>query len=93
VRPPIGGGPLLPPDSKGAHSFYDSLVSPEPLPAQWLRRTSSGVRVAVTASFGVVIGAIASVLTIWQAAILIGWDATAMGLVAWVWVAVATKRR
>ena len=89
MRPPIGGGSLLPPDSKGAHSFYDSLVSPEPLPAQWLRRTSSGVRVAVTASLGVVSGAIASVLTIWQAAILIGWDATAMSLVALVWVAVA----
>ena len=82
-------GRCYPLKSKGGHWPYDSLVSPEPLSAQWLRRTSSGVRVAATASFGVVSGAIASVLTIWQAAILIGWDATAMGLVAWVWVAVA----
>jgi uncharacterized membrane protein len=55
-----------------------------------LRGTSSGVRVSIAASVGVIGGVIASVLTIWQSAILIGWDVTAIGLIAWVWVAVAT---
>lgn len=76
-------------ESKGGHWNYDSSVSSQFVPTKWIRRTSSGVRVGVTASLGVVGGAIASVLTIWQAAILIGWDATALGLVVWIWVAVA----
>jgi uncharacterized membrane protein len=54
-----------------------------------LRSTSSGVRVSIAASVGVIGGVIASVLTIWQSAVLIGWDVTAIGLITWVWVAVA----
>jgi uncharacterized membrane protein len=47
------------------------------------------VRVAVTSSIGVVVGGVLSVFTIWQAAILIGWDATAVCLMVWIWLAVA----
>ena len=34
-------------------------------------------------------GGVLSVFTIWQAAILIGWDATAVCLMVWIWLAVA----
>ena len=57
--------------------------------ADRLRGTSSGVRVSIAALVGVIGGVIASVLTIWQSAVLIGWDVTAIGLIAFVWVAVA----
>jgi uncharacterized membrane protein len=46
--------------------------------------------VAITASIGVAVGAIVSAVTSWQAAILIGWDAAAVCLIAWIWLAVAT---
>jgi uncharacterized membrane protein len=36
----------------------------------------------------VVVGAIVSAFTSWQAAILVGWDAAAMCLIAWIWLAV-----
>src|ERR1035437_8741084 len=52
------------------------------------RATSSGVRVAVTASIGVVAGVIASLFTSWQAAILWGWDGGVGCLLLWVWLAV-----
>jgi uncharacterized membrane protein len=52
------------------------------------RATSSGVRVAVTASIGVVAGVIASLFTSWQAAILWAWDGGVGCLLLWVWLAV-----
>lgn len=54
-----------------------------------LRDTRAGTRVAITATIGVAVGAVASAFTSWQAAILIGWDAAALCLMAWVWLAVA----
>src|ERR1039457_4618030 len=52
------------------------------------RATSSGVRVAVTASIGVVAGVIAPLFTSWQAAILWGWDGGVGCLLICVWLAV-----
>jgi uncharacterized membrane protein len=52
------------------------------------RGTSAGVRVAVTASIATVAGVTASLITLWQAAILLGWDAGVVFLMAWVWLAV-----
>jgi uncharacterized membrane protein len=52
------------------------------------RATSSGVRVAVTASIGGVAGVIASLFTSWQAAILWGWDGGIACLLLWVWFSV-----
>jgi len=52
------------------------------------RDPRAGVRVAVAASLGVVVGGVVSVFTSWQAATLIGWDAGAALLVSWIWWAV-----
>ena len=52
------------------------------------RAASSGFRVAVTASIGVVAGVIASLFTSWQAAILWGWDGGVGWLLLWVWLSV-----
>ena len=52
------------------------------------RDPRAGVRVAVTAVFGIVAGGVASTFTFWQAATLIGWDAGALLLVSWIWWAV-----
>lgn len=68
---------------------YDSLVSRGLSAIERLRSAPAGVRVAITASIGVAVGAIVSAFTSWQAAILIGWDATAVCLLAWIWLAVA----
>lgn len=54
-----------------------------------LRSTRAGVRVATAAFLGVIVGVIASVFTIWQAAMLIGWDASALCLLIWIWSSVA----
>ena len=43
---------------------------------------------AVTASIATVAGVTASLITLWQAAILLGWDAGVVFLMAWVWLAV-----
>jgi uncharacterized membrane protein len=56
--------------------------------SEHLRGRSAGVRVAVAASIAAVSGLIASVLTFWQAAILWGWDAGVVFLLAWIWLAV-----
>lgn len=53
-------------------------------------RTSAGVRVAVTTLIGAGGGIVASVFTIWEAAILIGWDVTVVGLISWIWLALWT---
>jgi len=52
--------------------------------------TPAGVRVACTAALGIAGGVIASVYTIWQAAILIGWSVTVGSLMAWIWLALWT---
>ena len=49
----------------------------------------AGVRVAYAASLAVVVGVASSVLTAWQAAMLVGWDAGALLLILWIWIAVA----
>jgi uncharacterized membrane protein len=64
------------------------LVSSVLSVSERLRSAPAGVRVAITASIGVVVGAIVSAFTSWQAAILVGWDAAAMCLIAWIWLAV-----
>jgi uncharacterized membrane protein len=54
-----------------------------------IRAYRSGTRVAVAASFGVVVGLISSLLTSWQASLLVGWDAGCIGLMGWIWLSVA----
>ncbi len=49
----------------------------------------AGRRVGWAASLGVVVGVVTSQFTQWQAAILIGWDAAALLLIVWIWVAVS----
>jgi uncharacterized membrane protein len=64
-------------------------VTPVLSASERLRSTPAGIRVAITASIGVAVGAFVSAFTSWQAAILIGWDAAATCLIAWIWLAVA----
>jgi uncharacterized membrane protein len=52
------------------------------------RNVRAGVRVGCAASLGLVVGVVVSPYTSWQAAILIGWDAGALLLNLWIWVAV-----
>ena len=52
------------------------------------RDPRAGVRVAVAAVLGIVVGAVVSAFTFWQAATLIGWDVGALLLGTWVWWAV-----
>jgi uncharacterized membrane protein len=73
----------------GLVQHKNSYVSVERLPVEGLRRQSSGVRIASAASVGLIGGILISILTIWQAAVLIGWDVTAVTLVAWIWIAIA----
>ena len=42
-------------------------------------------RTAVAAVFGTVVGVICSLFVVWQAAILIGWDAAALSVLVWTW--------
>jgi uncharacterized membrane protein len=53
-----------------------------------MQQTTAGVRVAAAASIGTIAGLIGSVFTFWQAAILWGWDAAVVCLLAWIWLAV-----
>jgi uncharacterized membrane protein len=62
-------------------------VNPNPSIPPRQRSTSAGIRIAVSASIGLCGGIIASSLTIWEAAILIGWDVTVVGLITWIWLA------
>ena len=60
-------------------------MSPQNDPArQWLDPRAS-VRVAVSASFGILAGVVASLFTFWQAATLIGWDLYSIVLITWIW--------
>jgi uncharacterized membrane protein len=45
------------------------------------------VRIVITAAIGVCGGVVASAFTIWEAAILIGWDVTVVSLLTWIWFA------
>ena len=42
-------------------------------------------RAAVAAAFGIIVGVISSLFVVWQAAILIGWDACAISILVWTW--------
>jgi uncharacterized membrane protein len=57
-------------------------------PSRRLRNPRSGVRVAIAAGLGIVAGVVASFLTFWQAATLIGWDVGTLFLITWIWWAV-----
>lgn len=46
---------------------------------------SESVRVTVCAVAGVVVGAVSAALTVWQQAVLFGWIATTLLLLAWIW--------
>jgi uncharacterized membrane protein len=50
-------------------------------------KTTAGTRVAGSAAIGTGGGVIASFFTIWQAAILIGWDVAVATLLGWIWFA------
>jgi uncharacterized membrane protein len=63
------------------------VASPSTL-AKRLRDAPAAVRVTVAGSIGLVVGVGLSFATIWQAAILIGWDAAAAWLITWIWLAV-----
>jgi uncharacterized membrane protein len=52
------------------------------------RAPSAGMRVVVSASVGALAGSLVSLITIWQAAILLGWDLGVVCFLAWVWLAV-----
>jgi uncharacterized membrane protein len=62
-------------------------VSPNRSASKRRLGTAAGVRVAITAALGIAGGVIASVFTIWEAAILIGWSVTAASLIGWIWLA------
>jgi len=49
--------------------------------------TSAGTRVATGTVVGAVVGAVVSLWTIWEAAILIGWDISVATLLGWIWLA------
>ncbi len=69
--------------------FYDSPMGSKMVTSRRPGNPRAGVRVAVAASLGVVAGVLSGLLTLWQAAILIGWDAGAIALIAWVWLSVS----
>jgi uncharacterized membrane protein len=66
------------------------MVNPKPSPSPLRRTTTAGVRVAITALIGAGGGIVASIFTIWEAAILIGWVAAVVGLITWIWLALWT---
>lgn len=60
-------------------------MSPLTDPAARWRDPRSSVRVAIAASVGLVAGAVLSLWTFWQAAMLIGWDVGSLFLITWIW--------
>jgi len=50
-------------------------------------RGTAATRVAVGTVVGAASGAVVSLWTIWQAAILIGWDVSVATLLGWIWIA------
>ncbi len=67
---------------------YDAPVTLMRAMSEHSRNVRSGFRVGCAALLGLVVGGVVSQYTSWQAAILIGWDAGALFLNAWIWVAV-----
>jgi len=63
-------------------------MSPLTDPARRWRDPRSSVRVAISASLGIVAGVVVSFVTFWQAATLIGWDVGSLLLITWIWWAV-----
>jgi uncharacterized membrane protein len=51
-------------------------------------KSTAGTRVVVATLVGAAAGAIVSLWTIWQAAILIGWDVSVATLLGWIWLAI-----
>ena len=51
-------------------------------------RSTAGTRVAVATVAGAAAGVTVSVWTIWQAAVLIGWDVSVATLLGWIWLAI-----
>jgi uncharacterized membrane protein len=69
----------------GGRSAWALLVSfLTEFAARW-RDPRSSVRVAIAASVGLGVGALMSVWTFWQAAMLIGWDIGSLFLITWIW--------
>lgn len=63
-------------------------MSPQADPSWRWRDPRAGVRVALSASLGIVAGVVVSFFTFWQAATLIGWDVSSLFLITWIWWAV-----
>ena len=76
-------------DKQAWQWFYAAYMSPKMFASERLRSVRAGVRVALAALLGVAAGAISSTSTIWQAAMLIGWDAGVVFLLVWIWYSVA----
>jgi uncharacterized membrane protein len=55
---------------------------------QGLETTSAGTRVLLTVLLGIAVGVVSSFFTIWEAAILIGWVATVIALMVWIWLSI-----
>jgi uncharacterized membrane protein len=53
-----------------------------------MRTPPSAVRLLVSAFVGVLAGAVAALLSPWQFAALVAWDAAAVAFAAWVWITV-----
>jgi uncharacterized membrane protein len=69
----------------GGRSAWAFLVSHLTDSAARWRDPRSSVRVAIAASVGLVAGAVVSLWTFWQAAMLIGWDIGSLFLISWIW--------
>src|SRR5271170_5139333 len=50
-------------------------------------KTTAGTRVVLCAAIGAAGGVLASFFTIWEAALLIGWDVAVAVLLGWIWLA------
>ena len=68
---------------------YDLPMGPRQSVGERSRNVRASIRVACAAALGVVVGVVSSVFTAWQAAMLVGWDAGALLLILWIWLAVA----
>ena len=64
-------------------------MSPHMFRSERSRSEQAGVRVVLASSVGILAGALSSLFTFWQAAMLIGWDAGAITLIVWIWLSVA----
>jgi uncharacterized membrane protein len=67
---------------------YDAPMALMETMSRRSRNVRAGVRVGCAALLGLVVGGVVSQYTSWQASVLVGWDAAALFLNAWIWVAV-----